>query len=99
MTLTELPDLLQGSDAWMDQRRGLVTASVVGKLLTGTTVRPASNDISRALTAQLVAERITGYTDPTYVSDDMLRGQEAYKYGWGATDRPNRRRSWRRTGA
>ena len=29
----------------------------------------------------------------------MLRGQEAYKYAWGATDRPNRRRSWRRTGA
>jgi hypothetical protein len=76
MTLIELPDLIQGSDEWLDQRRGIVTASVVGKLITPSTVKPASNDYSRALTAQLVAERITGYTDPTYVSDDMLRGHE-----------------------
>jgi hypothetical protein len=75
VTLTVLDDLIQGSDAWHDQRRGIVTASVVGKLITPT-VRVASNDYSRALTAQLVAERITGYTDPVYVSDDMLRGHE-----------------------
>lgn len=76
MTLIELPDLIQGSDAWLDQRRGMVTASVVGKLITAKTIKPAGNDDSRALTALLVAERITGYTDPVYVSDDMLRGHE-----------------------
>jgi hypothetical protein len=76
MTLIELPDLLQGTDEWMDQRRGMVTASVVGKLITPSTVKPANNDYSRALTALLVAERITGWTDPVYVSDDMLRGHE-----------------------
>ncbi len=76
MTLIELPDLLQGSDEWLDQRRGMVTASVVGKLITPSTVKPANNDYSRALTALLVAERITGWTDPVYVSDDMLRGHE-----------------------
>jgi hypothetical protein len=76
VTLIELPDLIQGTEEWMDQRRGIVTASVVGKLITATTVKPANNDYSRALTAQLVAERITGYTDPNYVSDDMLRGHE-----------------------
>jgi hypothetical protein len=76
MSLIELPDLIQGTDEWHDQRRGLVTASVVGKLITATTVRPANNDYSRALTAQLVAERITGYTDPTFMNDDMLRGVE-----------------------
>jgi hypothetical protein len=76
MSLTEFPDLIQGSDEWLEQRCGLVTASVVGKLLTASTVRPANNDYSRALTAQLVAERITGHVDPVYVSDDMLRGQE-----------------------
>jgi hypothetical protein len=75
VTLTVLDDLIQGTDEWHDQRRGIVTASVVGKLITPT-VRVASNDYSRALTAQLVAERITGYTDPVYVSDDMLRGHE-----------------------
>jgi hypothetical protein len=76
VTLIIHPDLLQGTDEWLDQRRGMVTASVVGKLVTATTVKPASNDNSRALTAQLVAERITGWTDPNYVNDDMLRGHE-----------------------
>ena len=76
MTLIELPDLVQGTDEWHDQRRGIVTASVVGQLITPSTIKPANNDKSRALVAQLVAERITGWTDPTYVSDDMLRGIE-----------------------
>ncbi len=34
MSLIELPDLIQGSPEWHDQRRGMVTASVVGKLIT-----------------------------------------------------------------
>ena len=76
MTLHELPDLIQGTDEWHDQRRGIITASVVGKLITATTIRPASNPESRALTTQLAAERITGWTDPTYMNDDMLRGVE-----------------------
>lgn len=74
MTLHILPDLVQGSDEWHDQRRGMVTASVVGKLITAKTLKPASNDISRGLTALLTAERITGWTETTYTSDDMMRG-------------------------
>lgn len=74
MSLHILPDLVQGSDEWFDQRRGMVTASVVGNLVTPKTIKPADNDTSRALTALLVAERITGWTEPTYVNDDMLRG-------------------------
>lgn len=76
MTLIVLPSLMQGSDAWLEQRRGMVTASVVGQLITPSTIKPASNDKSRTLVAQLVAERITGYVDPQYVSDDMFRGHE-----------------------
>jgi hypothetical protein len=76
VSLIELPDLIQGTDEWHDQRRGMVTASVVGQLITGKTLTPATNDYSRGLTALLVAERITGYTEPTYMSDDMLRGCE-----------------------
>lgn len=76
MSLKILPDLIQGSDAWHDQRRGMVTASVVGKLITTKTLRPANNDTSRGLTNLLVAERISGWTDPTYTNDDMLRGIE-----------------------
>ena len=150
--LRELPDLEQGSDAWHDQRRGMVTASVVGQLLTvgyqgaeahpcpdceadpydpcrskvkakgfdrgpiiktfhsarsdvaashrddqHLVIEPANNDTSRGVTTLLVAERITGYTEPTYVSDDMWRGitdepiardlysehhSQAREYGW-----------------
>lgn len=34
MSLTEYPDLVQGSDEWHTIRRGMITASVVGKLVT-----------------------------------------------------------------
>lgn len=37
-------------------------------------IEAADNDTSRALTLNLVAERITGWSDPVYVSDDMMRG-------------------------
>lgn len=76
MSFYELPELEQGSPEWHDQRRGIVTASVVGKLVTSKTLKPASNDESRGLTRLLTAERITGWTDPTFVSDDMMRGIE-----------------------
>lgn len=74
MTLHVYTDLVQGSDEWLEARRGIVTASVVGQLITPKTIKPASSDRSRALTAQLVAERITGWCEDTYVSHDMLRG-------------------------
>lgn len=73
MTLVTYPDILQGTPEWDDARRGMVTASAVGQLLTATG-KVASNETSRALTTLLVAERITGHTDPTYLSDDMVRG-------------------------
>src|SRR5690606_31468225 len=67
-------DVEQGTEEWHDVRRGILTASVVGQLITTKTLKPAANDISRGLTATLVAERITGWTEPTYTSDDMMRG-------------------------
>lgn len=122
MTLTDYPDVVQGSEEWDDLRRGIVTASTVGALITTrrltaidytcpscgalrnepcvgkrspdpiktlhpertahaksqpspVIIEPASNDTSRDLTMLLVSERINGWTEPTYVSDDMLRGQ------------------------
>jgi hypothetical protein len=71
--LTEFPEVTQGTPQWHDQRRGLVTASVVGKLITPT-LKVASNDVSRGLTATLVAERITGWTEDTATTPDMWRG-------------------------
>lgn len=34
MTLTIIPDLIQGSDQWLEARRGIITASVAGQLIT-----------------------------------------------------------------
>lgn len=76
MTLHIHDDLEQRSDEWFAVRRGMVTASTVGQLITAKTLAVASNDYSRGLTALLVAERITGETDPTFISEDMWRGIE-----------------------
>lgn len=67
-------ELEQGTEAWLYQRCGVVTASVVGQLITPKTVKPASNDYSRALTTHLVAERITGFVEPMHMNADMERG-------------------------
>lgn len=68
-------DVTQGTPEWLELRRGIVTASTVGQLITPKTIKPASNDTSRALVAQLVAERITGWVEEPYVSNDMWRGR------------------------
>jgi hypothetical protein len=74
MTLHTHPDLEQGSESWLEARRGIITASVVGQLVTPQTIKPASNDKSRALIAQLASERITGRVEDVFVSSDMMRG-------------------------
>lgn len=73
--LTVLPDLIQGTEEWLRQRCGIVTASVVGRLITPT-LKVAKNDVSRGLTVTLAAERITGHVDPVAISSDMWRGIE-----------------------
>lgn len=120
MTLHIYNDLVQGTDEWLAARRGIVTASVAGQLITvgpapatsvacpecgagagapcvsrarkerspiKTThavrtpwpdappvIEVAHNDTARALTTYLAAERITGWSDPVFVTNDMLRG-------------------------
>lgn len=121
MTLVTYPDIVQGTPEWDDARRGMVTASAVGQLVSVGSAEPtavacptcsapvdapcisaarktptpiktfhepraalaaqlppvyrvATGDGPRALTMLLTAERITGHTDPTYQSEDMLRG-------------------------
>lgn len=73
MSLHIYNDLEQGSDAWLAARCGLVTASVVGKLLTAG-MKVANNDTSRALTETLVAERLTGFVEYVHPTFDMQRG-------------------------
>lgn len=73
MTITYHKDLIQGSDEWHKARCGLLTASEM-KLILTPTLKAASNDKERAHLYELLAQRITGYVEPSYISDDMLRG-------------------------
>lgn len=75
MTLKYHNDLIQGSDEWHAARCGLLTASEM-KLILTPTLKTANNDKSRAHLWELVAQRITRYTEPSYIGDDMLRGWE-----------------------
>lgn len=74
MTLQIFKDLEQGSEEWFAARCGIVTASLVGQLITTKTLKPAANDTSRALTYLLAAERITGRVVPTFANAAMQRG-------------------------
>lgn len=67
------PDLIQGSDEWLAARCGLLTASEM-KLIITPTLKAASNEKERGHLYELLAQRITRYVEPHYVSDDMLRG-------------------------
>lgn len=62
MSLHIMDDLVQGAEEWLAARRGIVTASVVGQLITPAKIAAASNETSRGLIATLAAERITGWS-------------------------------------
>lgn len=68
------PNLTQGCDEWLQLRCGMLTASEV-KLILTPTLKVANNDKTRQHCYEIAAQRITGYVEPHYVSDDMLRGQ------------------------
>ncbi len=53
----------------------MLTASEMKRIVTPT-LKAASNDAERAHLFELLAQRITGYVEPAYISDDMLRGHE-----------------------
>lgn len=72
--ITYHADLIQGSEEWRAARCGLLTASEM-KLIITPTLKMASNDKERQHLYELLAQRITGHVEPSYVSDDMLRGK------------------------
>lgn len=73
MTLTIYEELEQGTPEWLQARAGIVTASVVGKLLTSTG-KVANNDTSRALMDTLALEHVTGRVDPMRPTRAMEAG-------------------------
>lgn len=76
--------LIQGSDEWLAARCGLITASEMKHLLTVKTLKVADNEKTRAHVWELLFQRLTGYVEPQYVSDAMLRGQEDEIYARAA---------------
>lgn len=75
MSIKIYKNVVQGSDEWLELRRGLITASEM-KLIITPTFKIANNDKEKAHLYELAAQRITGYVEPSYISDDMLRGYE-----------------------
>lgn len=75
MTITYHSDIVQGSEEWHAARCGMLTASEM-KLILTPTLKVASNDKERAHLYELLAQRVTRYVEPSYISNDMLRGKE-----------------------
>ena len=83
MTATYHPQVVQGSDEWLQMRCGLLSASEMRHILTPT-LKVANNDKVRAHAYELAFQRLTGFVEPQYVSDAMLRGQEDEIYARAA---------------
>lgn len=73
-------DLLQGTDEWFEARRGLLTASEMKHIITPAKLKYSDSEKEKTHLYELLAQRITGYVEPSFVSDDMLRGQEDESY-------------------
>lgn len=63
----------QGTPEWHDIRRGVLTSTAIRTLITPTG-KLADNDKTRAHVYEVAAQRITGRTEETYTSFDMMRG-------------------------
>lgn len=73
MTIKVYKELIQGSDKWLDARKGILTASEM-KLCLTPTLKQADNEKLRSHVWEIAAQRITDYVEPTYIGDDMIRG-------------------------
>lgn len=68
-------NIMQGDDGWIAMRRGIITASEM-KLIITPSLKTANNDKEKAHLYELAAQRITGYVESFYISDDMMRGMD-----------------------
>lgn len=76
MSITYHPELIQGSDEWRAVRCGLLTASEMKLIITPAKLQPARNEHAKSHIYELLAQRVTSYVEPSYISDDMLRGKD-----------------------
>lgn len=73
-------DLIQGSDEWFSARCGLLTASEMKLIITPKKLEYAKNEKEKAHLYELAAQRINQYVEPSYIGDDMMRGQDDESY-------------------
>jgi predicted phage-related endonuclease len=69
------PNVEQGTEEWFNMRRGILTASEMNRIITPAKLQYSSSEKERSHLYELAAQTVTGYTEPTYVSNDMLRGR------------------------
>lgn len=73
MAIVYNENLEQGTPEWLEIRRGVVTASEMSKIITPT-LRAANNETERKHVFEIAAQRISGFTEPHFVGEEMLRG-------------------------
>lgn len=82
MTVKYHFDIDQGSEQWFEIRRGILTASEMKHAISKKKDRKTGDiswvvpedDKSMSHVYEIAAQRISGYVEPSYVSEDMLRG-------------------------
>lgn len=68
-------DILQGTQEWLDLRRGKLTASEMSRIITPK-LKVADNADSRSHVYEIAAQRITGHVEEGFISYKMMRGHE-----------------------
>lgn len=80
MTVVYHKELIQGSDEWKMARCGILTASEMKLIITPKKLEYAQNEKEKAHLYELAAQRINQYVEPTYIGDEMMRGQDDESY-------------------
>lgn len=68
-------DVAQGSQEWLDLRRGKLTASEMHRIITPK-LKVADNSDTRKHVYEIAAQRITGHVEEGFISYKMMRGHE-----------------------
>lgn len=74
MTVKYHHDLIQCSEEWYAARCGILTASEMDNIITPKTLKYSA--AAEKHLYELLAQRITKYVEPHYISDDMMRGKD-----------------------
>lgn len=76
MTITIHRDVLQGTDAWLKLRRGMLTASEMHLVITPKQLKASANKDTKMHVFELVGQRLVDHVEPGYVSEAMQRGRD-----------------------